>query len=477
MQIKLTNYVFNVLYSEIINVFESYCRSQNLTIPKTDREKYGYDGYENSKNSIVFAMRENSVDKNINGKYLYNCYRNFNKRKEITFTNFYANIFFNYIGYKNIYDFLEKYAELNEKEKNHQLRLLENSFSQKTSSDLSIFSLIQNLYQDFSISESENLTVYAVYRWSNTRGEVKVRQVNIYNWQKAVYILFDKNRNKQMWYKGIIIDSGNFQYLLLGDKFRKFFNIILTSNHSEHKNILFGIYNGVSEDSGKPVCGEIIFRKIQKDERIEDFLFCGKIPVEIVEELRMKRIRVNNEVYFRIEDMPFHEHIQFFKTFVGKYEIYLLSESEQAVVIHTAEIRDDMSMEMLIRQERLWRGFVRLTNGTKILYAEVRYEASIFRMEMHTPLEDEKYLYGVYSGVMLDNQPSCYRVMWVKNPNLESLGVKPQVIKFSETEVIKSILAKYPTLSLFFSGKMLPNFCETSETISKLSLINDSLRN
>lgn len=117
----LTKYVFNKLLEAIIKHFKE---SHSIESYK-DFQLYGFGNYNtetpNLKNDLELILRAY-----VNGKYLYNKQREIVSGKPIVkISREYRDLFFNYLGYNGVYDFLEKEIE-NKDERLKQITLLEN---------------------------------------------------------------------------------------------------------------------------------------------------------------------------------------------------------------------------------------------------------------------------------------------------------------------------------------------------------------
>jgi len=116
----LTNYIFNQLLNKVIKHFKT---EHKIINNYNDSQIYGFGNYDaerpNLKNDLEIVLRGY-----INGKYLYNKYREASTGKPIIkLSREYKYVFFNYLGYKDVNEFLLE-DSIPKKEKNKQLDLL-----------------------------------------------------------------------------------------------------------------------------------------------------------------------------------------------------------------------------------------------------------------------------------------------------------------------------------------------------------------
>lgn len=117
----LTKHTFNILLEAIIRHFKESHAIENYK----DFQLYGFGNYDtekpNLKNDLELILRAY-----VNGKYLYNKQREIVSGKPIVkISREYRDLFFNYLGYTGVYDFLEKEID-NKDERLKQKALLEN---------------------------------------------------------------------------------------------------------------------------------------------------------------------------------------------------------------------------------------------------------------------------------------------------------------------------------------------------------------
>lgn len=121
----LTKFVFEKLLKSVVSKFK---QSNLITSSYKDSQLYGFGNFDISKPSIKGEL-EMLLKGYVNGKYLYNKTREVSTGKPfIKISREYKFLFFNYLGYKDVFEFL--YEEIKEEEeKDKQLQLLGNHSS------------------------------------------------------------------------------------------------------------------------------------------------------------------------------------------------------------------------------------------------------------------------------------------------------------------------------------------------------------
>ncbi|WP_435261253.1 hypothetical protein [Tenacibaculum sp. nBUS_03] len=123
--LTVTKYVFQKLLEKVITKFKV---DNSIDATYKDFQLYGFGNFDPNLPSIKSEL-ELLLKGYVNGKYLYNKTREVSTGKPIIkISREYKFLFFNYIGYKDVSDFIEK--EIHDKEEREkQLKLLKSSAS------------------------------------------------------------------------------------------------------------------------------------------------------------------------------------------------------------------------------------------------------------------------------------------------------------------------------------------------------------
>lgn len=125
--IILTKHTFEKLTNSIIQVFKNKFSLDAIS----ENQLYGFGNYNETLPSLKkeFEQVSNSF---VNGKYLYNKYRELQSGKpQIKLSNYYKHVFFNYLGFSDIHEFL-KHEVNDKKELQAQQNLLKQETTDKT---------------------------------------------------------------------------------------------------------------------------------------------------------------------------------------------------------------------------------------------------------------------------------------------------------------------------------------------------------
>ncbi len=180
----LTKQTFNRLLKSVISHFK---KSHDFPSKYKDSQLYGFGNYDttkpNLKNDLELILRGY-----VNGKYLYNKQREVASGKPIVkISRDYRELYFNYLGYTGIYDFLDKEMK-NVDEREKQIQLIEN------------------------ISRNEDFH-YVCYYYGEDKKMTKGQLIIHNNWKtfELIFVYFNP-RNEHVFYElfGSIKQESNF---------------------------------------------------------------------------------------------------------------------------------------------------------------------------------------------------------------------------------------------------------------------------
>lgn len=125
--ITLTKHTFDRLINSILKLFKHRYSIDEIS----ENQLYGFGNYDEKLPSLKkeFEKVSNSF---INGKYLYNKYRELQSGKpQIKISGYYKHVFFKYLGFKDVFEFL-KYEVKDKRELEEQEKLLNHETTSKT---------------------------------------------------------------------------------------------------------------------------------------------------------------------------------------------------------------------------------------------------------------------------------------------------------------------------------------------------------
>jgi hypothetical protein len=125
--ITLTKYTFYRLISSILKLFKHRYSLDEIS----ENQLYGFGNFDERLPSLKKDF-EKTANNFINGKYLYNKYRELQSGKpQIKISGYYKHVFFKYLGFNDIFEFL-KYEVKDKTELQEQQKLLNQETSSKT---------------------------------------------------------------------------------------------------------------------------------------------------------------------------------------------------------------------------------------------------------------------------------------------------------------------------------------------------------
>lgn len=271
----LTKKVFNTLLESVKSHFK---KLHNITEKYKDSQLYGFGNYDlekpNLKNDLELVLRGY-----VNGKYLYNKQREaISGKPVIKISREYKALFFNYLGYKNVVEFIDN-GLFKTDQKNKQLKLL---------------------------SKDNNLDdYYYIFYYYGEDNKMNKGQVIIYNNWKTIELIFvyaDENGEKTSYtFYGSITQSEDFAFF--DTKFyvenkkhegAKFICFIGKSSPYE-RHYLIGTYSGFDKYD-RAIAGKMILKKYSSKAEIEDEVNDKSFDPIICQELNKNRLIVESSI-------------------------------------------------------------------------------------------------------------------------------------------------------------------------------------
>lgn len=271
----ITKDTFIILLNSIIKHFKEF---HKINKKYKDSQLYGFGNYDsetpNLKKDLELILRGY-----VNGKYLYNKHREAQSGKPIIkISREYKLLFFNYLGYKNIYEFIET----------------------------DLFDLIQKNKQIALLNKNskQNDYYYVCYYYGEDNKMIK-GQVIIYNEWKKIEMIYvykdDKGENGIYTFYGTIKQSEDFVFF--DTKFyvenkksegAKFIFFIGKSSPNE-RNYLIGTYSGFDKYD-RAIAGKMILKKYNSKAKTEEEVNEENFDPIICQELNKNRLVVESSI-------------------------------------------------------------------------------------------------------------------------------------------------------------------------------------
>ncbi|MDG2151992.1 MAG: hypothetical protein P8K12_07090 [Polaribacter sp.] len=293
--------VFMTLLNSIISQF----KSTHLSHKFKDSQLYGFGNYDLNKPNLKHEF-EALLKGYVNGKYLYNKYREAcSGMPIIKISREYQSLFFKYLDYKNIFEFIESDLFTLE-EKNKQLELLTN---------------IETIDDHY----------YICYYFGEDNKMIK-GQVILYNGWKTIEIKYFYNQNNEdnmvYSFNGTVNHSEDFVHFdtkyFDGSKKNegaKFIFFIGKSSPNE-RQYLIGTYSGFDKYD-RAIAGKTILEKFNSKAEIDAKVIDPFFDPIICQELNKNRIVVESNI--RKNPLMFSKKSPYSEILLKSYGNYFLS--------------------------------------------------------------------------------------------------------------------------------------------------------
>ncbi len=270
---SLTKYSFNTLINSIIKLFKHKYALDDIS----ENQLYGFGNYDEKQPNLKQEF-EKITNSFINGKYLYNKCRELHSGKpQIKLSVYYKNVFFKYLGFKDVFEFL-KYELTDKTELKEQQKLLSQEKISKTH-------------------------YYVVYYYGEDKKMIKGYFTILNNWKtfELVFVYKDTDENIVTYnLYGSIVHQNNFVH----------FESSLFSEKRKIKGASFIFYIGKSSPTERPIiigtyssfdkydhciAGKIIAQQFSSKETMLNEAFSNYFDPNISQELIKSRI-INESV-------------------------------------------------------------------------------------------------------------------------------------------------------------------------------------
>ena len=274
--LHLAKDVFEILLKMIIHRFKEDFKVDTNCI---DSQLYGFGKYDSNKPNLKNEL-ESVLKGYVNGKYLYNKYREVSSGKPIIkISREYKYLFFKYLGYKNINEFINQ-DFIKSDIKNKQLNLL-----------------------DHNSSVSEDY--YYVCHYLGENDKMNKGQATIYNQWKTVemkYVYEEESGLPSVYtFFGNIVYSENFVHFntkfFSGNKKiegAKFIFFVGRSTYDE-RYYLIGTYAGFDKYD-RAIAGKMILKKCSSKSKMEEEVINKNFDPLMSQELKKNRIVIESNL-------------------------------------------------------------------------------------------------------------------------------------------------------------------------------------
>jgi len=395
-QLSLTKYCFDKLLIGIVNKFKGKYEIKTIN----DSQLFGFGNYNDIKPNLKSEFEE--ITKGyINGKYLYNKNRELKQGRPIIKLNReYKHVFFNYLGYDSVKAFLENEV-MDELELEKQFSLLQATHSN----------------EDF---------YYCAYYFGEDQRMTKGKLIIYNNWSNVElrFIYFDENDVKSEYiFFGIIKLSEDFMFIhtkYIVNNTKKEganFTFFIGKSTLSERNYLIGTYSGFDKYN-RAIAGKMILKKFPDKKAMESEFATRQVDPLLTQELRRERIIVESHVPSNSSKISNKSpYASLFSKLSGNYLFSFYENTEK--MLYSLELSIDPHNYNIISNDLnliIENDIVKLINRGQNVYLDfevhgVSYLQKVsMYIKMYYLMNPEKEVFGVYSGIDLNNNPINGRV-------------------------------------------------------------------
>jgi hypothetical protein len=390
-QLSLTKYCFDKLLTTIINVFKDKYGIEIIN----DSQLFGFGNYNAEKPNLKSEF-EKITKSYINGKYLYTKIRELKQgRPVIKLNREYKYAFLNYLDYDGIESFLENEID-DELELEKQLALLETTHAN----------------EDF---------YYCAYYFGEDQKMTKGKLIIYNNWSNVElrFVYFDeKDEKSEHVFYGIIKMSEDFMFVhtkyVVNNTKREGANFIFFTGKStpSERNYLIGTYSGFDKYN-RAIAGKMILKKFEDKKAMESEFATRQVNPLFTQELRRERIIVESNVpniSSKISNKS--PYASLFSNLSGNYLFTFYNHNEEE--LYSLELSIDSHNYNILSNDPnliIENDIVKLINRGQNVYLDfellgVSYLQKIsMYIKMYYLMNPENEVFGVYSGIDVNNNP------------------------------------------------------------------------
>ncbi len=377
----LDSKVFNKLHQELINHFGAkYKIDPSLII---DYQLYGFNNYDETLPSIKKMVdEENNLF--LNGKYLYNKWRQFKKGdKFIKISREYSFAYFHCLGYKDIYDFLDRGTLLSDKDKRDQLSILGKKAIYND----------QEYYLGYYVGENKSIIKTKLTISPGTRDVEWI----LYYWENNELNTFE--------YYGTIIDFKNIITIFFRKENSKterdaYMSIYYGNEKVIHKPFLKGLYAGY-DINDRPVSGEIIFQRVNSLEIQEDIAKTQEAVNPIIENyLLNRRLIIEHTIPQNLFELSnYSQYVSILERIEGAYSGIISTLNGEIKIIDLNILRTG-KITLLIEKTLSYQGYLQIDNTDSIFIGRLLNSDTDLKLSiaLNGNIEDKLFITGFFMG-------------------------------------------------------------------------------
>jgi len=343
----LDSKVFNKLHQELMACFTlKYKTDPSLII---DYQLYGFNNF-NEKLPSIKKMVDEENKLVLNGKYLYNKWRQFiNGIKFIKISREYSYAYFHCLGYKDVYEFLERSSLLSDKDKKDQLAI----------AGKKIILNDYEYYLGYYVGEKDDIIKTKLIISTGTK-EVELA---LYYWEGSELNTFE--------YYGSIVEFKNIITIF----FRKensrterdaYLSIYYGNENVINKPFLKGLYAGY-DIQDRPVSGEIIFQRINSAEMLEEMVRSKEdVDPVIGNYLFNKRLIIEHLMPQNLFELSrYSQYVNILTRIEGVYTGTLSSNGRELKLIEISILKIG-SVKLILDKFLVYEGCLQIDNNESI---------------------------------------------------------------------------------------------------------------
>lgn len=373
--------VFSKLHQELISKFQiKYEIDSNLII---DYQLYGFNNFnENLPSLKKMVDLENNLY--LNGKYLYNKWRLYkNGAKLIKLSREFSFAYFHTLGYKDVYDFLDRSEFINEKDKSNQYTIFEKK----------LISNDKEFYVGYYIGENKNV--------------IKTKLTLSIGLKEVEWVLYywEENKLSNFVYHGTILDLRSIITVLFKKENSNterdaYMSIYYGNENVLHKPFLKGIYAGYDYNV-QPVTGEIVFQRVSSD-IVQDEIAKSKGDVNPVIEnyLYNKRLIIQNILPQNILELSsYSQYVNNIERIQGYYSGFSSTSNEQINFIKITIFKSG-KIKLIINNSVYFSGLLQIDNNDLIFVSKLESLDGKLKLSiaLNGNVEEKLFLTGYFMG-------------------------------------------------------------------------------
>jgi len=346
--LALTPTVFQALHKALLSSFkENYKLNPDSLV---DYQLYGFNYYDETQPSIKNLILE-KTGKWVNGKYLYNKYREWKKGiNPIQFTREFVFIYFQTLGLKDINEFIQT-SDLTESRIQEQLSLTKPIPS-------------VDLKEDFYVGYYEGEEGSIIYCKLTLIEQTEQAQIDLIYWEE------EKEFSEYTYSGAIIYQQNGMSFFFRNEDTildRSQFIGIYCERQIKVKPFLVGTISGYDRDR-RPVVAEIIFQKVDSMKELKAVTKNKKVNSIIAQYLSGRRWTVENKMIQKLVDLsPLSKHAKIIENFLKPYKGVFISIKHGIFVIELTVNDNTGNSTFRIAGHPVYKGLIKVQASGQLL--------------------------------------------------------------------------------------------------------------